>query len=167
MPARKSSKEKEAEKEVVEPPTEDATQKAKAKKRASSASGVADSLKRGAALARLRKTMDVPCKPGELIPESTKLLQDGSCDLTVKDLMLNDSLSYEEAIRVMIQLRSEASGPSSVAIPGSCPNQSEPTAQNPKLIPSCLLETREARVRVSLREGPPRRKTSPVRRQRL
>ncbi|CAE7314142.1 unnamed protein product, partial [Symbiodinium sp. CCMP2592] len=135
MPARKTKgvpmeKEPEEEEEVVEPPTE-VTDKKKPKKPASSGSGLAESLRRGVALAKLRKTMDVPCKPGELIPECTMLLEDGSCDLTIKDLMVNDSLSYEDAIRVMIQLRAEAE-PSTAPNTNPCPDKSKPKTNSTK-----------------------------------
>ncbi|CAE7285440.1 unnamed protein product [Symbiodinium sp. CCMP2592] len=69
---------------------------------------------------------------GELIPESTKLLEDGSCDLTVKDLMVNDCLSYEDAIRVMIQLRAEANEPSTAPNTSPCPDKSKPKAKSTK-----------------------------------
>ena len=64
-PARKTKggpsrreKEPEEEEEVVEPPKEVANKK-KQEKPASSGSGLAETLKRGVALAKLRKTMDV------------------------------------------------------------------------------------------------------------
>ena len=60
------------------------------------------------------------------------LLEDGTCDLTVKDLMANDCLPYEDAIRVMIQLRAEASGPSTASDPSPCPNKSKPQANSTK-----------------------------------
>ena len=98
MPAKKASDEEMADKAA-----------AKAKWHA----GVNAALARGKALQKLKADLK---KPKPEYSESTLLLEDGSCDLTLGDVMQREGMSLQEAVKVMMAFRAEANGGSEAPV---------------------------------------------------
>ena len=107
----------------------------KASKPAGSASspaggGLNQVLARGKLLARIRKEKSEADERGEVYdyPPETPLLEDGTSDMTLGDLMATEKLSKKKAVKVMMKFRAEANASAKAE-----------AASNPKAL-ACLPE---------------------------
>ena len=92
--------------------------------------GLNQVLARGKLLARIRKEKSEAEKSGEVYdyPPETPLLEDGSSDMTLGDLMAAEQLSKKKAVKVMMKFRAEAEATAKAE-----------AASNPKAL-ACLPE---------------------------
>ena len=113
--------------------------------------GVNQVLARGKLLARIRKEKAAAEERGETYqyPAETPLLEDGSSDMTLGDLMSQEGISLKKAVKVMLKFRSDAATAAKAAgdlnpkaaacLPEDvCPSASSKPAAKPK--PSSQLK---------------------------